>query len=657
MGYTQPNESTATYEEQARGYGQEIEQLALAMGLWPMKSVLDGCAVGASTGMQLSVGAGVVWYDETPYVVSSATPTVSTAHASNSRIDYVAYDTGSTAVDIIAGTAAANPDPPTLDADHVLLAEINVPATTTTITTGHIVDKRVIPATPVDQGTIYVDPTNGTDPGSSTWAGWGRRREVAVDNTADAIGLASSGDSIVLLGNESLTTVVPTTSKKLRFFGARPGAGWTWSVIDPAGDMFAFTGDGCEWHNLSFGTSYAGIFANAFIDANTADDGLVTNCIFNGTESTTQRVQEGVRCGTGWKFDSCTFDKISEEGIDATGQVIVTGSSFWYNGTSITNTASSGYSNYHSNITGCTFKDAQYRSIDMRYCNVTGNTFVFTDAVGATTLSGVRVRAESNVVGNRFQGELTTDDISNFEMIELDDGSSAVGNWIRMGNRWDGFAIATLGTTGGNFISGNRVRSSQTIDHSVIQLRGQADACVGNYFYIVASGSNDDIIGIDSNYYGQYVADNFFEDRGTDAGGNITYVSPYASGQTVMRGNRFREHGLNNEVYPIPEETVNIVSTATTVDMNDELMQISGTNAVTLPSYTNIPATKTFKFQRVDSSNNSTINTNSGTQYIWYDGTVTYTSISLASDGATVEVYYDGTYWRVLSERGTVNYT
>jgi len=108
--------------------------------------VLTGCAVTAqgSPDMTVAVAAGTIQATATssPVTVTSGNANISTADATNPRIDLVTASATGTKT-VTAGTAAAAPKPPALPSGHIALAMVDVPANDTTISTGQITDKRV----------------------------------------------------------------------------------------------------------------------------------------------------------------------------------------------------------------------------------------------------------------------------------------------------------------------------------------------------------------------------------------------------------------------------------------------------------------------------------------------------------------------------------
>lgn len=112
--------------------------------------VLSGCAVTAqgSPNMTVAVAGGTVRSGGFFLSVTGANATITTADATNPRLDLVVIDaTG--AIQVRAGTplaytpGASTPAPPARTAGDVVLAIVYVPATDTTISTNQIVDQRV----------------------------------------------------------------------------------------------------------------------------------------------------------------------------------------------------------------------------------------------------------------------------------------------------------------------------------------------------------------------------------------------------------------------------------------------------------------------------------------------------------------------------------
>ena len=112
----------------------------------------DECGVTAGTGMSVSVAAGRAWIEGYLYLLDTAkTLTIANADASNERRDIVVLRLDLTArtitVQVVTGTPAAQPVAPAItrnaDVYELELAEISVPAGTSSITQALITDKRL----------------------------------------------------------------------------------------------------------------------------------------------------------------------------------------------------------------------------------------------------------------------------------------------------------------------------------------------------------------------------------------------------------------------------------------------------------------------------------------------------------------------------------
>lgn len=118
--------------------------------------------VNASSGMNITVNAGVAWVQGTAAanagmytgcLDSTATLTVATSDPTNPRIDNVIVQvtdlgtsSSTTVVVLQTGTPASSPVAPTLPANSLLLAQIAVAANASSIVAGNITDKRVYTA-------------------------------------------------------------------------------------------------------------------------------------------------------------------------------------------------------------------------------------------------------------------------------------------------------------------------------------------------------------------------------------------------------------------------------------------------------------------------------------------------------------------------------
>lgn len=127
---------------------------ALVAGIRGIDCVLAGCACTAqgSPDMTVAVAKGAVLTNGVLKPITAGNVTITTADATNPRLDLIVADS-SGAKQVRAGTAAANPKPPARTANDVLLAVVYVPASDTTIATAQIVDLRVL----VDSGPVTID--------------------------------------------------------------------------------------------------------------------------------------------------------------------------------------------------------------------------------------------------------------------------------------------------------------------------------------------------------------------------------------------------------------------------------------------------------------------------------------------------------------------
>lgn len=122
--------------------------------------VLAGCAVTAqgTPDMTVAVAAGEIVSSGAKALVTAGNVTISTAHATNPRIDLVTASSTGTKTHT-AGTAAASPKAPDIPANHVLLAMVYVPAADTAIAANQITDKRVLIRPPFAESAAF--PSGG----------------------------------------------------------------------------------------------------------------------------------------------------------------------------------------------------------------------------------------------------------------------------------------------------------------------------------------------------------------------------------------------------------------------------------------------------------------------------------------------------------------
>lgn len=138
-GFTIPNSADALVAGQASPDAADVEIALLGLQL---TGVASGLAVTPSSGLTLSVAAGVLLVNGKATSLSADTVTLAAADATLDRYDLV-YATTS-GFDKVTGTAAANPVFGSVPASAAILAAVYVPATDTSIASNQIVDKRVL---------------------------------------------------------------------------------------------------------------------------------------------------------------------------------------------------------------------------------------------------------------------------------------------------------------------------------------------------------------------------------------------------------------------------------------------------------------------------------------------------------------------------------
>ena len=134
------NSADKDYDSQSQPFASDFDAL-----LQRDMGVVSGCAADANgTGLGVDVTAGTVVVNGNIVAVSAGTPavTLTAADGSNPRIDLI-HVNGSGTIAKTDGTAAAAPVAPALPADVVLLAQIHLPASTTTLTDAMVTDKRI----------------------------------------------------------------------------------------------------------------------------------------------------------------------------------------------------------------------------------------------------------------------------------------------------------------------------------------------------------------------------------------------------------------------------------------------------------------------------------------------------------------------------------
>lgn len=198
-----PNASAATYPIQAAPDARDFDVFAAAhLGY----AVASGCVcTPASSGSTLgvAVASGSVYVgSKTAVAVTGATVTPGAASGSNPRIDLVVVDnTG--ALSITAGTAAAQPELPAIPASRTVLAAVLIPTSATSITSGNLVDKRVLADYQPPYGTSSSTASRGDHTHSGEYA------STQHGSTHDG----AAADPITALGGYTLNGVIGMTDQ------------------------------------------------------------------------------------------------------------------------------------------------------------------------------------------------------------------------------------------------------------------------------------------------------------------------------------------------------------------------------------------------------------------------------------------------------------
>lgn len=156
MGLTVPDKGEGADNLQSVWFQETIE--VILDGIDGKNCVLSGGLVTTSSLLTVSVAKAAVISNGTMFAVASATKTLGTADVTNPRLDFIVVDS-SGALQVRAGTAAANPKPPVRSTNDVVLAIIYVPALLTTVVSGDITDMRVLRT----QGPILIYKTTAAE--------------------------------------------------------------------------------------------------------------------------------------------------------------------------------------------------------------------------------------------------------------------------------------------------------------------------------------------------------------------------------------------------------------------------------------------------------------------------------------------------------------
>lgn len=160
MAFTIPDSGEGDNDIQSILYQEQLD--VLVAGIQGIDCVLSGLAVTGGADMTPAVAKGAVLSNRVMFAVAAADVTITTADATNPRLDLIVV-TSAGALAVRAGTAATAPKPPARTANDVVIAIVYVPANDTAIATTQITDMRVFPPYPI---CIYrltaADTTNNT---------------------------------------------------------------------------------------------------------------------------------------------------------------------------------------------------------------------------------------------------------------------------------------------------------------------------------------------------------------------------------------------------------------------------------------------------------------------------------------------------------------
>ena len=158
--FTIPDQAEGDNDLQSILFQEDLD--ILVAGISSIDCVLSGLVVTGGASMTPAVAKGSVLANRVMFAVAAANATITTADATNPRLDLIVI-TSAGAIAVRAGTPAGNPKPPNRTANDVVIAMVYVPANDTTIETTKIIDKRVFPPSPtMIYKTTTAETTNST---------------------------------------------------------------------------------------------------------------------------------------------------------------------------------------------------------------------------------------------------------------------------------------------------------------------------------------------------------------------------------------------------------------------------------------------------------------------------------------------------------------
>ncbi|MGH7184769.1 MAG: hypothetical protein ACREIB_00615, partial [Pseudomonadota bacterium] len=160
MPWTLPDKGEGDNDLQSILFQEDLE--VLVAGIAGIDCVLSGLDVTGGADMTPAVAKGAVLSNRVMFAVAAADVTITTADATNPRIDLIVV-TSAGALAVRAGTPGASPKPPARTANDVVIASVYVPANDTAIGTSQIKDRQVFPSLPICiYRTTVAETTNTT---------------------------------------------------------------------------------------------------------------------------------------------------------------------------------------------------------------------------------------------------------------------------------------------------------------------------------------------------------------------------------------------------------------------------------------------------------------------------------------------------------------
>lgn len=160
MAFTLPDKGEGDNDVQSILFQEYLD--VLVAGLAGIDCVLSGLVVTGGADMTPAVAKGAVLSNKVMFAVAAADVTITSADATNPRIDLIVV-TSAGALAVRAGTPAAAPKPPARTANDVVIAAVYVPANDSAIATTQIIDMRITPSMPqIVYRTTTAEVTNTT---------------------------------------------------------------------------------------------------------------------------------------------------------------------------------------------------------------------------------------------------------------------------------------------------------------------------------------------------------------------------------------------------------------------------------------------------------------------------------------------------------------